>query len=469
MKRITFWVCLLFVMPSFAADEKSEKMFSQLLKKYNIERDQLGVLVSSGEAESSQILISQNAHKKMTPASVTKVLTASAVLENFLPGTKFKTQIFLDQKPHGRSIQGPIYLKGGGDPSFVSENMWFLVNAFKRSGVEAIEGDLIVDDSLFDSVRYDESRESSRVDRAYDAPVGAMSFNWNSINVYVLPGLKGEPANVFLDPENGFTKLENKVKTVPGEKISIEVHRKAEGGHDLLIVEGSIGDKIAQHVVYKNITQPDLWSGYQLKSFLAQRGILVKGAIKTGKVPTSGFMAAESESKPVEDIMVDMNKFSNNYVAEMLCKNLGLKKKQPASVEAGMDVIREHLQKLGISAKDYDLYNPSGLTRENKMTPEVLWKVLKHLHEDFRVQPEFLRSLPIAGIDGTLKKRMKGTSAERWVRAKTGSINDVVTLAGYAGQKDGTPLTFVFIYNGSHDEAKVRQFYDDVMIELVKQ
>ena len=468
MNAFVFCMALLIAIPTWA-DEKSEKIFSQLLKKYNIEREGLGVLISSGEAESSQILISQNAHKKMTPASVTKVLTASAVLENFLPGTKFKTQIYLEQRPKGPTVAGSIYLKGGGDPSFVSENMWFLVNTFKRNGVESIEGDLVVDDSLFDSIRYDESRESSRVDRAYDAPVGAMSFNWNSINVFVQPGIKGEKANVFLDPENAYTKLENKVKTVSGEKVNVEVHRKAEGGHDLIIVEGSIGEKGPQYVVYKNITQPDIWSGYQLKSFLAQRGIVVKGQVRVGRVPTSAFMAAESESKPVEDIMVDMNKFSNNYVAEMLCNNLGLKKKQPATIEAGMDMIREHLQKLGISAKDYELFNPSGLTRENKMTAEVLWKVLKHLHEDFRVQPEFLRSLPIAGIDGTLKKRMKGTSAERWVRAKTGSINGVVSLAGYAGQKDGTPLTFVFIYNGSHDEAKVRQFYDDVIIELVKQ
>ena len=350
MNLKAFGLAAFFSLPCFA-DEKSEKIFSQLLKKYNIERENLGVLVSKGEAESSQVLISQNPKKKMTPASVTKVLTASAVLDQFLPGTKFKTQILLDQKPMASSVKGPLYLKGGGDPSFVSENMWFLVNAFKRNGVDLIEGDLIVDDSLFDAVRYDESRESSRVDRAYDAPVGAMSFNWNSINVFIQPGLKGEKANVFLDPENAYTRLENKVKTVSGEKINIEVHRQAEDAHDLLIVEGSIGDKVTQHVVYKNITRPDLWSGYQLKSFLSQRGIEVKGMVKAGKAPSAAFVAAEGESKAVEDIIVDMNKFSNNYVAEMLCKNLGLKKKQPASIEAGMDVIREHLIKLGLKLR----------------------------------------------------------------------------------------------------------------------
>jgi D-alanyl-D-alanine carboxypeptidase/D-alanyl-D-alanine-endopeptidase (penicillin-binding protein 4) len=466
MNVITFCLVLMTAFPLWA-DEKYEKLFSEQLKKHKVDRQYVGALVSSGEGESSKMMISVNPNKKMTPASITKILTSSAVLDNFLPGTKFKTQIILDQKPTKSEIKGPIYLKGGGDPSFVSENMWFLVNSFKRNGVESIDGDVIVDDSLFDSVRYDDSRESTRVDRAYDAPVGAMSFNWNSVNVFVRPGKKGEKASVFLDPDNSYSKLENKTKTIAGEKVSIEVHRKANGQQDVLVVEGSIGDKANENVTFKNITHPDLWSGHQLKAFLAQRGISVHGGVKSGVAPVTGYVAAEYESKPVEDILVDMNKFSNNYVAEMLTKNLGLKKKQPATIEAGMDMIREHLQRLGIESKDVDLVNPSGLTRENKVTPEAFWKVLRHLREDFRVQPEFLRSLPIAGIDGTLKKRMKGSGAERWVRAKTGFINGVVALAGYAGLKGGTSLTFVFIYNGPQDEAKVRQFYDDVLIDLV--
>jgi D-alanyl-D-alanine carboxypeptidase/D-alanyl-D-alanine-endopeptidase (penicillin-binding protein 4) len=373
----------------------------------------------------------------------------------------------LDKKPTDNKVKGPLYLKGGGDPSFVSENMWFLVNAFMRTGVEVIDGDIIVDDSLFDAVRFDESREDNRVDRAYDAPVGAMSFNWNSINIFVRPGKKGEKAQVFLDPESEYVKLENHAKTSDGSKINIDVSRKKAGDQDVIVVNGSIGDDVREHVVFKNITRPDLWSGYQLKSFLAQRGIKVKGEVKHGNAPENGYLAAESESKPIEHVLADMNKFSNNYVAEMLTKNLGLKKSRPGTIAGGMYVIQDHLKELGISKEEAEIYNPSGLTRDNQITPKAMWKVLDHLRDDFRVQPEFLSSLPIAGIDGTLKKRMKGSEAERWVRAKTGLLTGVVALAGYLGRKDGSVLTFVMIYNGNQDEAKVRQFYDDLLIGLV--
>src|SRR5690606_13184339 len=109
--------------------------------------------------------------------------------------------------------------------------------------------------------------------------------------------------------------------------------------------------------------------------------------VRAGKVPDGAILAAESESKPVEHILADLNKFSNKYVAEMLTKNLGLSKKQPATITAGMEIIREHLTKIGINPKDYDLFNPSGLTRDNKFSAEVTWKVLRHLRDDFRVQP----------------------------------------------------------------------------------
>lgn len=467
MKSILFLFGSLFSILTLASTS-AEEVFNRNLKKYSLDKANLGVIVSTGEGDHSKIILSVNSEKKMIPASLTKIVTASGVLEHYLPGSKFKTQLLLDARPISKKIPGPLYLKGGGDPAFVSENLWFLVNYFKRSGVEIIDGDIVVDDSLFDDVRFDESRQDARVDRAYDAPVGAMSFNWNSVNVFVRPSKSGEKAHVILDPENEYTILENRTKTVTGKKINIEVSRGRKGMQDVLTVNGTIGGDVVEHVIYKNITRPDLWSGHQLRSFLLQRGIKVTGGVRNGRVPSKAVVVAESESKPVEDIVADMNKFSNNYVAEMLCKNLGLKKGQPGTIENGMQVLRDHLKQIGVKGDHYELYNPSGLTRDNKMTPVALWQVLKHLREDFRVQPELLKSLPIAGVDGTLKRRMKGSSAERWVRAKTGLLTGVAALGGYAGRKrDGETLTFVLIYNGSADDAKVRQFYDDLLVELV--
>lgn len=457
--------------PAGIKGDQAEKAVQRLAKKFNIKESELGLQASVGEGAEMRTLIDVNAQKSMIPASITKVVTASAVLAHFPPGHKFMTQILADSAQiKGSTIKGDIYLKGGGDPSFVSENMWYLVNAFLRNNITKVEGDIIVDDSLFDKMRFDLSRQKERVDRAYDAPVGAMSFNWNSANIFVRPGDKGEAAQVVIDPANDYIRLVNRAKTTSGSvnKLMADRDEDKKFPGDVIQVGGTIGENIAEVAIFKNITQPDLWSGYNLKSFFAQRGVTVSGGVKNGNAPEKAKVLAQSESKPIEAILADMNKFSNNYVAEMLTKNIGATQAKPGTLAEGMKLINQHIKDLNIPEAQMQLESPSGLNRDNKMSSYAMWKVLQHLRNDFQVQPEFLTSLPIAGIDGTLKKRMKSSPAERWVRAKTGYLNNVVSLAGYAGLRDGNVVTFSFIYNGSTDETKVRAFFDQVLISLVE-
>lgn len=435
------------------------------VKSTGISDKDWSLYITTLEGDHPSVVLDTSSTKKMIPASVTKIVTAAAVLDAFPPGHKFKTQLLRDSenKINDGILKGHLYLKGGGDPSFVSENMWFLVNHFLRNGIKKIEGNIIVDDSLFDSIRFDGSRQENRVDRAYDAPVGAMSFNWNSVNIFVRPGKVGSPANVYLDPENKYLRLNNTTKTVSGDDQKIAADRK----DNVISVSGKIGQATKEAVIFKSVLEPDLWSGENLRSFLKQRGIEVQGEIKSGKSPARYEVLAEVESKSIESILADMNKFSNNYVAEMLTKNLAAYEKTPGTLSLGVKKINDHLQELKIPSEQYEIYNPSGLTRENKMSSFALWNVLESLKNNFRVYPEFITSLPIAGIDGTLKKRMKNTPAERWVRAKTGFLTGVVSLAGYAGRSDGRVFTFSFIYNGSVDEARIRNTFDQILIHLV--
>ena len=442
----------------------------KLANKYGVNLSDVGAYASIGEGDTLEVVIDTQGQKMMIPASITKVATASTVLAHFPPGYKFKTQIYSTGTVQDGVLKGDLYLKGGGDPSFVSENMWFLVNVFTRSGIKKVEGNIIVDDSLFDKVRFDESRQKARVDRAYDAPVGAMSFNWNSVNLFVRPGKIGQEADITVDPENDYVRFVNKTKVMAsgGNKLIADRLEDKKYYGDIVQMTGSIQHNYPEYAVFVSITQPDLWSGYNLKSFLSQRGVTITGTVKNGIVPDRADLRADSDSKSIESILADMNKFSNNYVAEMLTKNLASLKAKPANLSSGVAMINDHLKSLNLPKDQYVIENPSGLTRENKMSSYAMWMVLQHLRKDFQVQPEFLTSLPIAGIDGTLKRRMKDSQAERWVRAKTGSLNGVVSLAGYAGLQDGRVVTFSMIYNGSTDEAKVRAFFDQLLIYLVK-
>ncbi|MCB0370615.1 MAG: D-alanyl-D-alanine carboxypeptidase/D-alanyl-D-alanine-endopeptidase [Bdellovibrionales bacterium] len=438
----------------------------KFLDNQKIPKSELGLIITSSNNGSSKLILDINANKKMIPASITKVLTSAAVLNSFPPGYKFKTQLLLakDSMNKDSSYKGDICLKGGGDPSFVSENMWYLVNKFSRLGFDKIKGNIIVDDTLFDSVRFDESRQEHRVDRAYDAPVGAMSFNWNSVNIFIRPSSKGKPPRVFIDPDVPMFKVNNKAVTSAGSGNGLSVDK---GKQDITIT-GSIGENSNEIVFYKNIKEPDIWSGENLKLFLAQRDIKVTGNIVRGACPKNFEMVSEYESKSIESILTDMNKFSNNFVAEMLTKNLSLSQSEKGNLGMGMKVINDYLKSIKLPKDSFEVYNPSGLTRENKITPKSMVLVLERLHNNFSVFPEFVSSLPIAGIDGTLKKRMKGSAAERWVRAKTGYLTNVVALAGYAGRSDGNVYQFAFIFNGRTDESKIKNTFDKILNILLE-
>lgn len=457
---ISIWsVCSLLILLNAQAKLSSDWSLN-LIQSKKLNPDHFSLYWANKESDP---IISHRSEELMLPASITKLITASAVLDYLPPGTKFRTRLMSSAKIEGDQLKGDLYLVGGGDPSFVSENMWYLVNQFVRTGIKHIEGSIIVDDTLFDTVRFDSSRESVRVDRAYDAPVGAMSFNWNSTNVYVRPSSTGQ-AVVILDPESEYYKLINNVKTVSGSTLEIDVDRAWDEKEkkEVFRVNGKIGKNINEHVVFANINHPDLWSGYNLKSFLLQRGIHVKGKVQSGKSLASNLVLAEAESKPIEHILSDMNKFSNNFVAEMLTKQMALKKSLKGTIEGGIAVVLEHLKSIGLLASEFKIVNPSGLTRENRITTHALWKILDYHKHNFATQPELLNSLPIGGVDGTLKRRFKNDSMMRKVRAKTGLLNGVTSLAGFVdGAKE--PAAFVFIYNGPGDAGRVREVMDEIL------
>ncbi len=409
--------------------------------------------------KNDKVVESINSKVLKSPASVSKLLTTYAVLQKLPLGFKFKTQLFL--------LNETLYIKGSGDPTFVSEKMWFLVNELVRSKIIAIK-DIVVDDSLFDSVRFDESRESTRVDRAYDAPVGAMSFNWNAINIFIRPNLDDEKGSVFLDPVTDYYQLQNLTKTVTGE-VKKDLFAAVSNAEKTITVSGQINKNSLEKVIYKSIDDPGLWTAHQLKSFLMQREIKVTGKIRRDDTPANAVLVASSESKSLAEILADMNKFSNNFVAEMLTKTLAAQEmKHGATLKKGVEVIRQELKNLGLTAADFVVMNPSGLTLENRLSAYAGNEILSALKNDFRTYSLVLESLPIAGIDGTLKKRMKNSVAEGWVRAKTGYIDTVVSLAGYAGRKNGDIYTFTFLYNGPREESIVREAFDQVLIYLLK-
>lgn len=451
--NFTFIIFFLALGQIANAGPKSE--YQEIINKFKLNKDHLGLVIE----QQDKLIFENNLKKQFIPASISKLITSYSVLKNMNLTQKFKTELYYDE--HN------LYLKGWGDPSFVSENMWFLVNEFTRQNIQIIKGDIVVDDFYFDKIRFDGSRESKRVDRSYDAPVGAMSFNWNSLNIFVKPTRENEKAQVILDPSNEYFELVN--KTLTQNKIHKELIIDVNQQKRIITISGDVLKSAEEKAYYKNVAEPDLWSGENLKAFLLQRGIKVSGKIRTGVVPTQAKKVASYDGKIISAVMSDMNKFSNNFVAEMLTKNLAaLTGAVPATLDAGIKKINQDLRAIGLSQADIDFENPSGFTRENKISAFAMARVLKEMQNDFRLFPTLIESLPNAGVDGTLKKRMKDESIQGFVRAKTGYLDGVVSLAGYAGLRNGDICRFAFLYNGPQDETKVREAFDQMLMNLLK-
>lgn len=457
--------------PQEALPDESAILRERLLKiiqSSDVKESEVSIYFSDGGKTGTGI----RENELMVPASLSKIPTAAAVLSLLPPGYKAKTRLMGNsQMIKGSQLNGDIYLVGGGDPAFVSESMWFLVNEFHRTGVKTVTGDLIVDDSLFDSVRYPAGRDSQRVDRAYDAPIGAMSFNWNSVSFFVRPGNSvKDKAQVIIDPALALFQLAGQVKTLNSGKVVPQVERlSAEESKEKFLASGAIAVGQPEKVIYKSIRKPDLYAGLAAVEFLRQRGIEVRGTVRTGKAANGRLdVLGEVESKPLPLIVTDMMKWSNNFAAEMLVKLLAVESgEKPATMRTGLEQVRSWLlSRVGLSAQDYRFENAAGLTRGNMFSTKQIVEILKVVQRDFRIYPEFASALPVAGADGTLRSRFseRGTF---WVRAKTGLLSGVVGLAGYAGRADGSVMTFAFLFNGRSQKSESARALFDRMAALL--
>lgn len=439
----------------------------RLIKKSGISADRLGIHIQD---DHRKVVFSLNEDKQFTPASILKLMTSAAALHTFMPQHQFTTEIYTDGSVKGSTLDGNIYIKGYGDPNFVSEKMYLLVNEFFRTGIKRITGNIIADDSYFDGERIDPERGENDEDRAYSSPVGALSFNWNSITIYVRPGSAvGKKAEVFLDTSSDFVVLKNQV-TTKKKASGISIDRTSNGKQDVFTVSGAIGVGDDEKVIYKSISNPPLFAGENLKLFLKYRDIEVQGKVVSGVVPKSAKLAASIVGDQLSQIVFSMNKFSNNYVAEMLTKAMGADGgKSQGTLAKGLVQIRKFLEnEVGLKSGQFVLSNPSGLSRNNQFTPKQFVDLLSYVLGQGRIAPEFLLSLPVAGVDGTLKERMKGTDAETWVRAKTGLLNGVAALAGFALKPTGGMAVFAFICNESGSEQRAKALYDSIAVLLVK-
>ncbi|HVV49956.1 MAG TPA: D-alanyl-D-alanine carboxypeptidase/D-alanyl-D-alanine-endopeptidase [Polyangia bacterium] len=418
-------------------------------------------------ADSGRTLYAHDDKATLNAASNVKIVTSAAALSLLGPEYRWRTTLAVNGPPGGPplpaggEVSGDLYLRGSGDPTLSTEDLAEMVNELAALGLRKVRGALVIDDTLFEGgyvpPAYDQKNDST----ASRAPSSAASLDGNVVGVTVIPGAAaGAPARVVVEPASPYFVVAGRVVTAAGGPAAPSVDTKEEGQKTRINVAGRIKLGADPRTIYRRVAQPSLFLGQTLRQLLERRGISI-GNVRVGGSPGQGLrVLAAHDSAPLAVVVQDLNKRSNNFAAEQLLRTVGAEiGGHPGSWDKGLKAVARYLAGIGIKADSYEMKNGSGLYDSNRFSAAQIATILRAAAHDFRISAEFLASLAVAGTDGTIAHRMGATLAERYVRAKTGTLANVSCLSGFAGSPGRLPLVFSILVNdvGNPNDARHAQ------------
>ena len=449
-----------------------------------------------------------NAHKRFLPASNMKILTCAAILDGMDPQERITTPVYVTGRidKWGR-VLGDIVLVGRGDPNlerrgYKTEHETFesklcpssitqIADELQSKGIKTVEGDIVIDDTYFLHQPYGFAWTLEDTAWSYGTPVSALVINENKIAVRLLPGeLPNDLAFFQTSPmEIGLTVVSNRVRTVDiQQNTAVRLTHAQESG--LPVFTGSISQSQSELNYQLAVPDPAKFAGSLLRTALTQRGVLVKGEVKSrflepeevlegqGILPKeirSGQHTYAEEDRvaailgvPIFDSLKIMMKESQNLYAECLLRLLGARTSGVGSIETGLAALGKFMMKTGTPVGSLKIKDASGMSRKNLVTPESIVRVLVYMgHHPQR--EKFLDTFPVGGRDGTLRTRFQGTPAVGRILAKTGSMESVSTLSGYAETIQGGHLAFSLMVNNEvGSQQDVREVLDQLCLWIIE-
>ncbi|KAA3663106.1 MAG: D-alanyl-D-alanine carboxypeptidase/D-alanyl-D-alanine-endopeptidase [Calditrichaeota bacterium] len=404
-----------------------------------------------------KVLYSQNENKLFHPASNMKLYTSAAALHYLGLDYKMVTRVAIDSGAVlADTLRSNLYLIGGGDPMFSIGDLDEILLSLANKGVKYIAGDIICDASFLDDMHVGDGWMWDDAGWWYTAPLSALSIQENCVEVLVSATDKlGEPAKVALVPATKYLQINNTSVTVDSatyfselldttkvfDRFNVERHWQEE--ENVVDVSGYFGDWFAEDKTTVDVVDAPLYFGTLFKEGCHQRGIGVEGEVKHGSAGNSVQVFIAHDSKPLPQLLADMNKPSSNLCAELFLKIVGaVTTGKQGTAKAGIHALQQVLESWQIDTTKIRIADGSGMSRYTLISASSTHDLLRAMHENYSWRYEFIASLPIAGVDGSLKNRMRGSAAQAVVHAKTGTLSGVSSLAGYTTNQDGDELVF---------------------------
>jgi D-alanyl-D-alanine carboxypeptidase/D-alanyl-D-alanine-endopeptidase (penicillin-binding protein 4) len=393
----------------------------------------------------------------MNPASLAKLLTTLVALETFGPAYRFRTEVLADAPPHDGILDGPLYLRGSGDPKLTYDRLWLLLRELRGRGLREIRGDLVIDRTAFAPAEHDPAAFDGKPLRPYTVGPDALLFNFGAVHLTLIP--EAASVRILAEPlPAGFT-VDNQIKLVAGKTCNGEWREALTA---TLLPAGvrltgdfsaACGEKQWHLAGLPNAT---LLAG-SFARLWRELGGEIAGSVREGAIPESAVPLAATESPPLGELVRDINKYSNNVMARQLFLKLG------AGGTAAADAsIRDWLVRKGMDFPELILDNGAGLSRTARISADHLTQILTAGWAS-PAMPEFVASLPIAALDGTVKKKFNGNGAAGQAHLKTGSLEGVRGIAGYLRDRHGRRHLLVFMVN--HPNAGQAQPAFDALID----
>ncbi len=411
--------------------------------------------------ESSSPLISHNAALAMNPASVMKLLTTYAALDLLGPAYTWKTTAWVDTMPVSGTLNGNLYLKGSGDPHFSIEHLTALLRQLRVRGIERIVGDIVLDRSVFDLPAVDPGAFDDKPMRPYNVGPDGLLINFRALRFTLQPE-NGRPRLLQETPSEGL-RVDNQIRTTDGAcgsnwKDLLNIRLLPEGRGQRLEFSGSFAALCGEKALNLSPLPADAQVAGLNRAIWRELGGSLGGQVRAGNLPGSARPLAQHESAPLADVVREINKFSNNVMARQVFLTLGngnapeMPADTPATAERARQRIVDWLALRRLHFDELVLDNGSGLSRIERISAESLNRLLIDAWQN-PLMPEFIASLPIVGIDGTMKKRLNGSEVSGRAHIKTGTLDGVKTAAGYALDGQGRRYTVICLINHPRAQA----------------
>lgn len=472
---LPFVCCWLMLSTLPAYSQTNSLLFQEIdkaLKAKCLDDSQTSVSVVALPA--GEVIYAYNTLKPLLPASVMKIFTTAAALYYLGPEYRFKTEFLYQGEQKHDLIQGDLIIRGGGDPRLSTEHFWHIANQIKKSGINKITGNLVIDTHFFDQHHLAPGwYEEERTQRPYDAKLGPLSLNFNSIAIHIQPGsYVGDTLKAWLDPAPAYIHLHNDTgRTTRRGRTTVWAHRSEEFLDQVeMWIRGKLPISVKEKVIYLNIDNPTRYAAETFRALLKKAGVSINGETKVVSKFINAKKLDEHLSPPLSLILKELNTFSNNFTAEQIVKTIAAERYgTPGSHAEGLRLIKEFLRINGVNMEGLILVDGSGLSRQNQVTTQSMTDLLTTMYSRFDIGPDFIAALRIMGTNGILSQRLANSPARGKIRAKTGTLKGVSTLAGYVASSKGKIFAYaLFLTNNRCGYSGSDRIEDRIVIAIHK-